>query len=49
MLRVISLFDPCSLYQMGFRGDIYLLLSVRRRRRQSPDFSARPRRPNLHS
>ena len=28
MLRVISLFDPCSLYQLGFRGDIYLPWSV---------------------
>ena len=28
MLRVISLFDPCSLYQLGFRGDIYLPCSV---------------------
>ena len=28
MLRVISPFDPCSLYQLGFRGDIYLPWSV---------------------
>ena len=28
MSRVISLFDPCSLYQLGFRGDIYLPWSV---------------------
>ena len=28
MLRVISPFDPCSSYQLGFRGDIYLPWSV---------------------
>ena len=28
MLRVISPFDPCSLYQLGFCGDIYLPWSV---------------------